>query len=233
MKQCPACKTTYTDDSLKFCLSDGNGLISIPDEEPTVVRAQEPLRVNIPAESQTGRAAHPVPEKAVGMPMWIKIVLGLIIVGLATVLAAGLAGAAFYYSFGDAAPAPTATPAPPTSRPSATRTPDLEKEKLKDEIANIQRQLDDQKKNANTTDDDQLGSPITATVDSPKDGFLALRDRPDAERGERLIKIPHGAEVEIMNCEKRAVTIGGRNGRWCQVEYNGVNGWVFDAWLEY
>ena len=116
---------------------------------------------------------------------------------------------------------------------TSTPTPDLEKEKLKDEIANIQRQLDERKNNAADDNLDQRGSSVTATVDSPNDGFLALRDRPDAERGERIAKIPHGAEVEIMNCEKNAVTIGGRNGRWCQVEYNGVNGWVFDAWLEY
>lgn len=238
MKLCPACKTTYTDDSLKFCLSDGGALVGIPDEEPTVIRGKDPLRVNIPSRPEPGSSVHsgPPPQSPPGsMAKWAKILIAVIVLGFAALAAAGLAGAAIYYGMGSN-PAPTPTPLPPTPYPSATKTPDLEKERLKDEIANIQKQLDDNKKNANSAgndDDDERGSAITATVDSPKDGFLALRDSPDADRGERLAKIPHGAEVEIMNCEKNPVTIDGRSGRWCQVEYEGVNGWVFDAWLEY
>src|SRR6476661_7565421 len=39
MKQCPACRSQYTDDTLKFCLQDGTPLESIgdPGETETVV----------------------------------------------------------------------------------------------------------------------------------------------------------------------------------------------------
>lgn len=234
MKQCPACKTAYTDDTLKFCLADGKALVGMPDEEPTVVRSNDPLRVDIPPASSPGTASYPQPSSS-GMATWAKVLIAIIILGIAAIAAAGLAGAAFYYSMGNSQ-SPTPTPLPPTPQPTSTKTPDGGKDQLKDEIANINKQLDDQKKNANSWENDnndERGSAITATVDSPNDGFLALRDRPDPDRGERLAKIPHGAEVEIMNCEKKAVTIAGRSGRWCQVEYKGVSGWVFDAWLEY
>jgi hypothetical protein len=239
MKQCPVCKTTYNDDSLSFCLSDGNRLIDAADEEPTVVRsaARDALRVDLSAGAEPTIVPKPEPPGSGSSTKWIKIVIAVFLLVRAAVAALGLAGVVVYYSMGGATPTPT--PVPPTPRPTATATstPDLEKERLRDEIANIQKRLEEQKKNANTWDrdetDDERGSPITATVDSPNDGFLALRNQPDADHGERIAKIPHGAEVEILNCEKAAVTIGGRNGRWCQVDYNGRTGWVFDAWLEY
>ena len=62
---------------------------------------------------------------------------------------------------------------------------------------------------------------------------LALRDEPDPESGDRIAKIPHGATVVINNCERAMSTIDGRSGRWCQVEYDGETGYVFDAWLIY
>ena len=34
MKRCPTCQSTYTDDSLRFCLQDGAQLVSVSDEEP-------------------------------------------------------------------------------------------------------------------------------------------------------------------------------------------------------
>src|SRR5690348_14767752 len=37
MKQCPQCRSTYTDDGLRFCLTDGSELIPIADEQETVV----------------------------------------------------------------------------------------------------------------------------------------------------------------------------------------------------
>ena len=33
MKRCPTCRSTYTDDSLRFCLQDGSQLVHISDEE--------------------------------------------------------------------------------------------------------------------------------------------------------------------------------------------------------
>jgi hypothetical protein len=235
MKQCPVCKTNYADDSLSFCLADGTPLIDAADEEPTVVRpiAKDALRVDLPT-AEPVIAPKPAPSPSGSSAMWLKIAIAVVVLGIVAVGAVGLAGLVVYYNTGGGTPTPT--PGTPTPKPTATATPDIEKERLKDEIANIQRRLEEQKKNAdirNENDDDERGSSITATVDSPNDGFLALRNRPNAEHGERIARIPHGAEVEILNCEKTAVTIGGRSGRWCQVDYNGQTGWVFDGWLAY
>lgn len=238
MKQCPACKTTYTDDSLSFCLADGTALDAGTDEQPTVVKkaVNIPMRVDIPSTAEKTAVmpkADPADEGASGT--WIKIGLAVVILGIVALGAVGLIGAVFYYGTGGKEKDPA--PKSPTPTPTATATPDAEKEKLRDELANIQKKLDEQKAaNIDTRpspNDDDQDAPITATVDSPNDGFLALRSMPDAERGERILRIPHGAEVVINNCENRRVTISGRTGRWCQIEYAGRTGWVFDAWLNY
>ena len=232
MKQCPACKTTYTDDSLAFCLEDGRPLVDIEEEEPTVVRIGDRKRKREAVPPAALLGSKPATSEAGSSTAWLKITAAVIILSVVGLAAIGLAGAAIYYSTGWTDPVPL--PRTPTPRPTVTATPDAEKERLKDEIANIQRRLDEQKKNQDLpVSDDDHSSTVTGTVNSPNDGFLALRNIPDADRGTRLVKIPHGAEVDILNCEKTAVTISGRRGRWCQVEYYGQIGWVFDAWLKY
>lgn len=235
MKQCPTCRTSYTDDSLIYCLSDGTSLQSAADEEPTVVRraAANPLKIDLASKTEPAADVKAAPASSSTSSTLVKFLIAAIILGALAIAGLGLAGAAFYYGTSGKEPEPPKTPSP---TPLAASTPDDEKERLKKEIANIQKKLEEQEKNSDTpanNNDDELGSSITATVDSPNDGFLALRSQPDADRGERIAKIPHGAEVEIQNCEKNAVTIGGRTGRWCQVDYDGLTGWVFDAWLEY
>lgn len=233
MKHCPACKTTYTDDSLSFCLSDGTSLVpEADDDEQTVVRRVDggAVRVDLPKSDPTVVVRREQPS---GSSNWVKFLIAALVVGALAILGLGIAGAAFYYGTAGREPEPIAK----TPSPAATATPDTEKERLKDEIANIQRQLEEQKKNANTWEPsdhgDELDSNRIAIVDSPNDGFLALRSLPDADKGERIAKIPDGAEVEILNCKNNAVTIGGRTGHWCEVSYNNMTGWVFDAWLEY
>ena len=44
MKQCPSCRTTYTDESLSFCLADGTPLTEMAEEgklDPIVGRENE------------------------------------------------------------------------------------------------------------------------------------------------------------------------------------------------
>ena len=165
-----------------------------------------------------------------GTSTFIKIAVAVVLLIIAGVAALGLAGAAFYYGSSTAKPEPT-----PTRTPAPSPTLDDEKRRLKDEIANIQKRLDERKRNANTdsADDDLHDASVTATVNSPNDGFLALRTEPDADRGTRLAKIPHGDSVEVLNCEKQFISIAGRSGRWCLVEYSGQTGWVFDGFLDY
>lgn len=234
MKRCPVCNTAYTDDTLSFCLSDGNPLDKEDLEQETVVRN---IGTGAPrTESRPIDETWVMPSKGVDPAKasfsWLKIVIAGIVLLLLVVGGLGLTGVLIYFGQGRE---PNARIDPtPTPGPARSPSPDTEKEKLLEEIANIRRQLDEQKKESASPDnqpDDEPASEEFATVNSPNDGFLALRSLPDSERGIRLAKIPHGHELEIIDCEAARKSISGRSGRWCLAEYNGIVGWVFDAWL--
>lgn len=214
MKQCPSCKTTYTDDSLSFCLADGTALHDVPGEQATVV------------SSRIDKA------KRFGSPV-LKFAVIMVLIGIILLALAALAGTILYYNTSGRDKVLNA--ASPTPLPSITATPDYEKQQLQDELANIQKRLEEQieeVKPANAASNKQAGL-VTARVNSPRDGFLSLRSEPNADYGERLAKIPHGSTVTIENCDRSSVKIGGRSGRWCLVTYGDHTGYVFDAWLDY
>lgn len=233
MKQCPQCRTTYTDDSLRYCLADGKELFQIDNEQETVAAPRDQrLRVDI------DRAEYvPVPVAASPKSQStsvIKIVAVIALAGLLVIVAVGGIGALVYFETRNNSANTNKNIAGNTSP-----TPDAEKQRIQDELANLQRKVDEQQKNANRS---SLPSPtqppnapgvVTARVNSPNDGFLALRDQPDADRGERLVKIPHGSIVTIENCQRNKVVIGNRSGRWCLVSWGDYEGYVFDAWLIY
>lgn len=83
--------------------------------------------------------------------------------------------------------------------------------------------------------DDRLragGEPGMAYVNSPRDGFLSLRSHPSVKEGKRLIKIPHGTAITLFDCPATPrTTVDGVPGAWCTAEYDGVRGFVFDAYL--
>lgn len=239
MKQCPSCRTTYTDDTLSFCLADGTPLAEMA-EEVTFVRSSrnDPMRVEIPQAAPTAfipvqTVLHAVPEKG-SNTMKIVLVVGLL--GGMIVLAVGGAAALIYFNK-DARVAEPTTNSKGTATPNSTVKPDNTNE-LRDQIANLQKQLNDQK-NANKTSatpplivPNNSTSQTTATVNSPSDGFLALRTLPSSETGERIAKIPHGSTISIGACGPVVKPVN-RSGRWCQASYNGYSGWVFDAYLNY
>jgi uncharacterized protein YraI len=66
----------------------------------------------------------------------------------------------------------------------------------------------------------------TARVDTPGDGFLALRSEPTIRRGKRVLKIPHGTELALGECVTRR-----DDGRWCRTGYQGRTGWVAEQFL--
>lgn len=66
MKRCPECRRDYYDDSLFYCLDDGNALVEAPasrNEQATAiiqgdkVREEMPTRLYPPSESRTGQGA--------------------------------------------------------------------------------------------------------------------------------------------------------------------------------
>lgn len=229
MKECPACKTTYTDDSLRFCLSDGNALISLAEDEPTVVRKiqKDPVRVEVTPERE--RVVHR--DTSSGSTAWVKILIAVLIIGVIALVGLGLAGAAFYYGAGITTPdTPAKTPTP---TPSASPTLDPEKEKLRDELANIQKKLEEQKKTPPVKPTPDPNLTTTVTANSPDDGFLALRSEPNSESGKRILKIPHGAKLQIGACGDYVTTQKNNYGRWCRAAYGGYSGWVFDKYVIY
>jgi flagellar basal body-associated protein FliL len=186
MKQCPACKTSYTDDSLKFCLADGSVLDSATDEQPTVIKpaGTNAVRVDIGSTAASTDAmprVDPAPTSSSGT--WVKIALGVVILSLLVIGAVGLIGAVFYYGSGGKEKDIAANSPTPTPTATATATPDAEKEKLRDELANIQKKLEEKIKTNVNTQPSPLDQPplTTATANSPEDGFLALRSQPNTE----------------------------------------------------
>lgn len=76
------------------------------------------------------------------------------------------------------------------------------------------------------------GDPGVAYANSPRDGFLSLRSHPSVKEGKRLIQIPHNAEITLFDCPATPrTTVDGVPGSWCTAEYEGVRGFVFDAYL--
>jgi HAMP domain-containing protein len=239
MKQCPNCKTTYADDSLQFCLSDGANLISVPDAAETVQMSfdNQPMRINVPADSAPTIYAQPPVSQNQPAKKGIGLIVAAILGVLLLLSIAGLAGAFLLFRQSDnqnsiVAASPTATNSPAKS---PTATPNDETERLKEEMANLKKQLEDQKKQksnfpATNVPPNQKG--MTARANSPNDGFLALRSEPNSETGYRIAKIPHGASLTVLGCPKSS-NIGKMPGRWCQVIYDGQSGWAFDAFMTF
>ena len=253
MKQCPNCKTNYTDDSLQFCLSDGTPLLPLSNDEKTVQMnfgGDKPLRVNIPSDSvPTVFAPAPVLNNQPVSPNQVpKKGLGLIVAGLFGVVLLLVVGSVAAYlllrprdnqpNVAAASPTPTAVPKISPDA-SSTALPNDETARLREEMANLKKQLEaqkNQKPNSPVQPPPPAAPPSnsgkTAHANSPGDGFLALRSEPNSESGYRLAKIPHGAALTVFDCPKPS-NVGKISGRWCRVNYNGESGWAFDGFMSF
>ncbi|MCY7348375.1 MAG: SH3 domain-containing protein [Pyrinomonadaceae bacterium] len=246
MKQCPSCKTTYIDDSLQFCLSDGAHLLALSNDEKTVQMsfANERMRVNIPPDSApTVFAQSPPVVQNQSSKKGLGLLLGGGLAVLLFLIAAGV-GAFIFLRQPDnkntlAAVSSTPIASPNTStNVSPTVAPNDETARLKEEMANLKKQIENQKnpkQNLTVAPPTSQTSPPngrTARANSPGDGFLALRSEPDSETGYRITKIPHGAALTVLGCPK-ASNVGKMAGRWCLVNYNGQSGWAFDGFMTF
>lgn len=235
MKRCPQCGTTYTDETLRFCLADGTSLTSVGESEPTLAAGhRDQLRVDTPT-AQTSNVRTPEAKRSSGP--WFKILAAIIVLGFVGVVVVAFAGFLLYYS--TAREEPASVTKTPTPSPAVSPTPDSDKQKLEDELANLQKKIEEQTKSTNSdtqpfpvpdVDDNSIPK---ARVNSPNDGFLALRNVPSVEHGELIMKIPHGDSVDVIYCDETQLTISGRKGKWCLVTYGNNAGFVFDAFLVY
>jgi hypothetical protein len=244
MKECPVCKTTYTDDSLRFCLADGASLLSVNNEQETVqiFPDQNPLRIEI--QKDTSSLSFP-PSASQNQPKK-RSVIPFVIAGFVSLLLLGIVGIAALLILNPFNKAETVTI---SNNPKPTETPvlatenknnELKNNESKEKLANLEKQIQDQKNQKTspntqpfpTSTQNKPAAP-TARVAPSNDGFLSLRTEPSVKTGTQLVKIPSGATVNLENCEKNYTTIDNRRGRWCMVSYAGEIGWAFDAWLIY
>jgi hypothetical protein len=240
MKVCPVCKATYNDPGLRFCLNDGSPLQYAEAENETVVSGRDiPLDIQISPAGRTSAfdARQTAPAAPAKKSNIVFLLAGILLLFFLTLAAVGGAGVVFYYRSGEKDKQIVANNiATPT--PATAATTDAEKEKIKDQLANLQRQLD-QQKNSKPANTQNWETPhpgpdsVDAYANSPADGFLALRSEPDSERGSRVTKIPHGAKISIGKCGQYITTGRGNYGRWCTATYDGYSGWVFDAFVRY
>lgn len=63
MKTCPTCKTTYTDNSLAFCLQDGSQLVTFFDDPETVISARNQFSINPQSNSAPSNWSNPEPQE--------------------------------------------------------------------------------------------------------------------------------------------------------------------------
>ena len=208
MKFCPNCKTTYSDDSLLYCLSDGTNLIAMPSAEKTIEMnaATNPMRFDVPSQSDptvfAPRNFQPQTENIKkGISPWLVVPL----MGILLLSVAALTGYILLK------PSEIVVSNSNSISPTPTATPNNETAALKDELESLKKQIANQKtpvKNDSQVrpfpNDNSNSTPIiqTARVNSPGDGFLALRSIPDANNGMMLVKIPHGTNIEIIGCQK-------------------------------
>jgi hypothetical protein len=242
MKECPVCKTTYTDDSLRFCLADGASLVSLAGEQETVQMSsgRNPLRINVSPNTAPNNfppiTSQNQPKKRSIVPFIIAAIIGLLFLGIA-----GIAALIIINPFGKTETA-VITNSSNNLKPMATpvSTPITQNDQLKEKLANLEKQLQDRTNQKKTSNTQPFPGPTqnnsakpTARVAPSNDGFLSLRTEPSVKTGTQLVKIPSGSTVNLENCEKNYMTIDNRRGRWCMVSYAGEIGWVFDAWLIY
>lgn len=60
---------------------------------------------------------------------------------------------------------------------------------------------------------------------------LIIRDSPSID-GEKLGSIPNGEEIEVLEITDDTDTIDGETGKWVRLEWDGVEGYVFGAYID-
>jgi len=246
MKRCPQCNSTYTDESLSFCLADGAELEEEDaavtetysalesDESLSKLTRQDRVDIRIPQPSEEKPAEITAGTTSKGMSGWLVAS----ILAILAVLVIAIAGLGIYVFL----LLPSRDQAGPANQ-DGNRNAEIER--LKERIEELGSQIEDElpvEDDETTPDDDgsdatpeeedpEYDEEVIQRVNSPVDGFLALRDRPSATEGERIAKIPHDDIVVLERCLEKSETIGGRSGHWCRVTWEDLSGWVFDAWL--
>lgn len=129
MKRCPACGSTYNDDTLRFCLQDGTKLVREYDPEATQVNPFPPTHAapTVAYEAPTMPGPGPVPLPETDEPASRrKTSLVLVAIVLAVVAIALSLGVLMYQQYGSSSPVVLTSASPtPSATVAATPTPRL------------------------------------------------------------------------------------------------------------
>ncbi len=150
----------------------------------------------------------------------------------------GIAALIILNPFGKPETATVSNNQKPTETPVLTR--DNQNNELKEKLANLEKQIQDQKIKRNL--------PILSLFRVRRKTIQPCRQRvslhqttdffrsepSQASKPERSLSKYRPAQPLIWKTAKKIIkTIDGRSGRWCMVSYAGEIGWAFDAWLIY
>ncbi len=235
MKRCPQCGTTYTDATLKYCLTDGSSLEDADAGAPPTRR--EGLKIDIPAPPTASGSISEPARGGISTAAKVAIALAIFaVIGAVLIVAAAI----MIFVAGDilSARQPVDSPSPPPTAPTPAPSPSPTDaaEELTKKLEELAKKIEEQNSPIEVPKiplKDVLGDDSAATVNSPNDGFLALRSLPSTDIGERIGRIPHGSQVVVVSCDEERERVAGRRGRWCLVEWEQRVGWVFDAWLTF
>jgi hypothetical protein len=99
MKRCPKCSSTYTDDSLNFCLTDGAPLSSVADPDATLVM-----------QTPVADLLLPKPPLKLASQQTTNVMVRYLIVGLLALIVGGGAVALFMWPNNSVGAKPDSTP---------------------------------------------------------------------------------------------------------------------------
>src|ERR1051325_12189595 len=85
MKHCPKCRTTYTDDGLRYCLADGTELSGGSEPETVVSRRGSGVLVDVATADSGPRGVIPPTTTPQASP-WGKIIAVIAALGLLLIL---------------------------------------------------------------------------------------------------------------------------------------------------
>lgn len=235
MKQCPVCKSTYTDDSLVFCLNDGGKLFS-PAASAATREMRFDERKTLSGAGETAENYQSVPTIAVQKRRKsLNLIIILLVFGfIASVMGAIAVTRYFVLKRNAEREEILKSGQTPADERNSAEAIDSKEKSTEAEKQNERR------KAANKTpapvvsesDTSAKADSVSTAVDSPNDGFLALRSEPDHKTGAQLLRIPHKTVIYVYNCQN-TTAVGERRGRWCETTYGGKTGWVFDGFLLY
>ncbi|HQX55504.1 MAG TPA: nuclear transport factor 2 family protein [Pyrinomonadaceae bacterium] len=164
MKECPKCGTIYTDETLSFCLADGNALIANDNEQATVMqRPDDPFRI----DDSMPPTAKFVPDQHITQPPTppssgiFKVLIAAAVVLVLLLAVLGAIGALIYFRSSteqtvakNAAPTPSPvsgtakTPSPtpldiklPTPAETEPEPAEADKESLKAEVVEVEKEV--------------------------------------------------------------------------------------------